>query len=68
MSSSASPFIAVTLQIIGKKYAICITLALPVHDNGHHPESAEAKTSKEKFLCQQLSQQVRPDSLCRANT
>jgi hypothetical protein len=65
---AVSPYIAVTLQIRRKKYAIRITLALPVHEWRHHPKSAEAKTSKERSLFHQLSQHVRPDSLCTTNT
>jgi hypothetical protein len=56
------------LQMRRKKYAIRITLALPVHEWRHHPKSAEAKTSKERSLFHQLSQHVRPDSLCTTKT
>jgi hypothetical protein len=34
----SSPFVAVTLQVVRKKIDICITLALPVHANGHQPK------------------------------
>jgi hypothetical protein len=63
MMESISPFNAVTLQIVRKKYAICISLALLVQDIGHNPPLG-AKTSEEISLSVSRS----PDSLCKANT